>query len=176
MGTSVRDRKNRITKELGLALTPIAAAYLFILFYEAGFASYFGIPIDFIEIRITDIFLTNRLTLIAAVIAFLWIGLYYDMLPSASSPVFKGLITAILVLSLWLGFTFGKYDARTKENFLVTNERPEYVVLVIYGENIIMAPLDRAKNAFSKRFKVAKVGRDGDKVYKMERVGPLRAQ
>lgn len=175
MGSAERDKKNRVTKELALALTPVAAAYLFMIFYEAGFSSYFGIPIELIEINITDVFLTNRLTLIAAVIAFLWIGLYYNVLPSTNSPVFKGLITAILILSLWLGFKFGKTDASTREEFLVTTDQPEYVVLTIYGDNFIMAPIDRQTHTFKRQFKIMKVGKDKGLVYKVEKVGPLLA-
>lgn len=172
MAIEEKEKKNRVTKEIALAITPIAAAYLFIAFYEAGFCSFYGIPHDLININITDVFLTNRYTLIVAVIAFLWIGLYYNLLPSASSPIFRLIITFILIGALSLGFMFGTSDARNKKEYLVVGNNPEMVVVKIYGNNIIMAQLNRDANSFEKKFTINKVGMTSNQ-YRLERVGPL---
>jgi len=166
-------KRDRVTKELALAITPIAAAYLFIAFYEAGTSSFYGIPYSLIDINMTDVFVSNRLTLIVATLAFLWIALYYNVLPSANSPIFKGLITLILILSLWLGFTFGKQDARKRIQYLVTNTEPEYVALKFYGDHIILAPLIRNTKHFQKHFRFLNIGQNEDIIYKLENVGPL---
>lgn len=156
-----------------MGLTPIAAAYLFITFYEAGFTSYYGLPINLIDINATDVFLTNRLTLMVAVLAFLWIGLYYEVLPSANSPVFKGLITFILILALWLGFSFGKSDAKNKREYLVTNNSADRVVIRIYRNNVIMAPFNREQKTIEKNFYIHNLGTDPQMQYKLQNVGPL---
>ncbi len=172
MANEDKEKKNRVTKEMALAITPIAAAYLFIAFYEAGFCGFYGIPHDLIDINITDVFLTNRATLIVAVIAFLWIGLYYNLLPSASSALFKGFITLILIASLWLGFMFGNNDAKNKLEYLVVKGPLETAVLKIYGDNIVMAPFDRVSKTFDRNFSIHKVG-SKDFQYRSENVGPL---
>lgn len=172
---SEKDKKERLTKEIALLLTPVITAYLFIAFYEAGFSGYFSIPIELININFTDVILTNRLTLMVAVIAFLWIGLYYNLLPSASSPIFKGMITFILLLSLWLGFAFGNSDAKSKEFYLVTRTQPSKAVLKIYGDLMILAPINRVQKTFEKNFTILRVGQDPALFLQLEHVGPLTA-
>lgn len=170
---SEKDKRERLTKEVALLVTPIITAYLFIAFYEAGFSGYFSIPVELIDINITDVILTNRLTLMVAVIAFLWIGLYYNLLPSASSPIFKGMVTFILLLSLWLGFAFGNSDAKSKEFYLVTPSQPPKAVLKIYGDLIILAPINRVQKTFDKNFTILRAGEDTTSSFRLERIGPL---
>lgn len=172
--SSDRDKRNHMTKELALALTPIAAAYLFIAFYEAGYSGYYGIPIDLIKISFNDVLLTNRLTLMVAVLAFLWIGLYYNVLPSANSPVFKGVITVILILCLWMGFNFGYYDAQKKTEYLLTNtDMGEFVVLKIYGDTIVTAQFNRNSKKFKRNFRIHLAGQNPELTYHLEQVGPI---
>lgn len=173
MSSISKESKDRITKELALAITPIFAAYLFITFYEAGFVSVYSIPYDLISINITDIVLTNRITLMVAVLAFLWIGLYYNILPSANSPVFKGMITFMVILGISLGFTFGKFDALRKTDYLVMNTEPEQVVLKIYRNKVISAAFDRKHKTVKKQFSFTRVGDNADRVYRLEKLGPL---
>ncbi|MBF0106742.1 MAG: hypothetical protein HQM16_15625 [Deltaproteobacteria bacterium] len=170
------DKKNRVTKEIALATIPLAIAYLFIAFYEAGFCEFYGIPTDLISINITDVILTNRLTLMVAVLAFLWIALYYNVLPSASSPLFRGVVTLILILSLWLGFTFGRYDAKNKKQYLVTKTTPEQVVLKFYDDNVICAPFDRYSKIIQRQFTIHKTGENASLTYHLENTGPLTPQ
>lgn len=169
--------RNRVTKELAMAITPVVAAFLFIAFYEAGAADYYSIPTDLITVNFTDVLLTNRLTLMVAVIAFLWIGLYYDMLPSAGSPVFKGMITLILILALWLGFLFGRNDAKTKQDYMVYQDpHKEMVVLKIYADKMIMAPLLRHTQGFRRSFKIIPLTQSSEILLHLEDVGPLTPQ
>lgn len=172
--SAAKEKRNRVTKELALAITPLAAAYLFISFYEAGFCSHFGIPIELIKISFNDVLLTNRLTLMVAVLAFLWIGLYYNVLPSANSPVFKGMITMILILCFWLGFTFGEYDANNKKDYLVLQGPQEQVVIKIYGDKIITAHFDRQSKTIEKNFQVHLAGENPNLIYRLQAVGPLK--
>lgn len=168
-----KDKKNRVTKEASLLITPIIAAYLFIVFYEAGFSSFYGVPHDLIVVNITDVILTNRFTLIVAVLAFFWIGLYYNLLPSANSPIFRGMITFILIFAIWLGFTLGRTDAIKKEDYLTISGNPQQIVVKIYGKNVITVPFDPVTRTFQKKFSAHKIGTDESIVYKQERVGPL---
>lgn len=168
-----KEKRDKVTKEFALFLTPLVAAYLFITFYESGYTSFYGIPHYLISINITDIVLTNRMTLMAAVLAFLWIALYYNVLPSANSPLFKGMITFIVLLALALGFFFGKNDAQKKVEFLVINSTPEQVVLKIYDDKLITAPFDRKTKTIERIFLIGKVGSDSHLMYSLENVGPL---
>lgn len=165
-------KRDFITKEIFILVTPFLASYLWTIFYEAGFAMVYGIPFDFINLNVIDILLTNRLTLLAATIAFLWIGLYYNLLPSATSAVFKGLITLLLIVSISLGFVFGQNDAKTRVDYLVANTRPESVVLKIYDDTIILAPFDRVSKAVFKSFTIHKVGASPLQ-FTTQAVGPL---
>lgn len=174
--SSSKEKRNRVTKEIAMAITPIIMAFLFVAFYEAGSSAFYGIPTDLIVINFTDVFLTNRLTLMVAVIAFLWIGLYYDVLPSANSPIFKGMITVILIASLWLGFKFGWADSQQQTEYLVAKEHQEYVVLKIYGDNMILAPLLRQTKGFRKQYIIRKVNDTSINMLHLEDVGTLQPQ
>ncbi|MBU0506955.1 hypothetical protein KJ708_13280, partial [bacterium] len=164
---------DKITKELALFGVPLLAAYLFIMFYEAGFAAFFGIPVDMISIDITHVVLTNRTTLVVAVIAFLWIGLYYNILPSTNSPFFKLMITITLVVSLALGVTFGRSDAKNQSTFLVIKTQQEQVVLRIYKDKIITAPFSRADKQVYQSFYIHNIGDHPDWLYHLEKIGPF---
>lgn len=168
-------RRDFITKEIFILITPFLASYLWTIFYEAGFAMVHGIPFDFIDLNIADILLTNRLTLLAATIAFIWIGLYYNLLPSATSPIFKGLITLLLIVSISLGFVFGREDAKNKIDYLVANTHPESVVLKIYQDTFVLAPFDRANKVVYKNFTIRKVG-EGNLQLSTQAVGPLTSK
>jgi hypothetical protein len=170
---SAKKPADKITKELALFGVPLCAAYLFVMFYEAGFAAYFGIPQDMISINITHVILTNRATLIVAVIAFLWIGLYYNILPSTSSPFFKGMISIILVVSLALGVAFGRSDAKNQKSFLVIKTDQEQVVLRIYKDKIITAPFSRVDKQVFQSFYIHNIGEHPGWLYHLEDVGPF---
>lgn len=167
------EKKNRITKELALAITPIAAAFLFVIFYEAGFSYFFGIPSSLIKVHLSDVVLTNRMTLIIVAVAFLWIGLYYNVLPSANSALFKGIITFILLLIFFLGYQSGNWEAKNRQDYLVLSTNPELVVLRIYGDNAVAAPFNRQAKTIEKEFTVHKVGDDPKLEYRWETIGPL---
>lgn len=147
-----------VTKEIFIALTPILASYVWTIFYEAGFSRYYGIPYELISLDMTDVFLTNRLSLMAAVIGFLWIGLYYNLMPSFRSMTFKAIITLFLGLAISVGAYFGNYSARTMTEFYTLNSNPEQVVLRIYGDNIISAPFDLTSHTIKREFYIHKVG------------------
>ncbi len=178
-----KDKKNRVTKEMALALTPLAAAYFFITFFNAGRADYFGIPYSLINISFIDIILSNRLALIAAVIAFLWTGLYYNLLPNVNSPIFRGIITAILIFSLWIGFNAGRFDAKSQINYLVVHNQqnlslPDENLAVVRLDNksIIAVPFNKVTRQFSPSFVMLE--RDSAMTLKLthENIGPLSPQ
>lgn len=163
-----------ITKEFFILFSPFLAAYLWNIFYEAGYAKVFGIPMALIQLDAIDVLLTNRLTLIAATLAFLWIGLYYNLLPSMTSPLFKGLITLLLILAISLGFFFGRSSAYNKSEYLTAVYRGKnLIVLRVYRDNIITSPFDRDKKTLSQAFHVFKVGAKPNLLLTLEKTGPL---
>jgi hypothetical protein len=106
----------------------------------------------------------------------LWIGLYYKILPSASSPIFQGIITFILILALALAFQFGAADARRKVHFYVVDGPEESVVLRVYGDTMIYAPFDRVKREVQKSFTLHPLSQPLPARLKLEKVGPLISQ
>lgn len=168
-----KGKRNWVTKEIVVGVAPVIAAYFFMAFYQAGYCSVFGIPFEFITLNFIDIILTNRLTLMVAVIAFLWIGLYYNFLPSVSSPIFRGFITLVLILSISLGVIFGRSDALNREEFLIANTNPERIVLKIYGNHVILADFNRAAREVHRTFFIQDLTSQPGLTYKLERVGPV---
>lgn len=163
-----------VTKELFILFTPFFAAYLWNIFFEAGYTDVFNIPYALIQLDAADVLLSNRLTLIAASVAFLWIGLYYNLLPSLQSPLFRGLVTILLILAIGLGFFFGRSSATNSTEFLTSRyENQEILVLRIYKENIITAPLNRDKNTIDPSFHLFKVGKPPHLKLTLEQLGPL---
>lgn len=173
MSSQEKERKNWVTKEIFIVLVPLVAAYLCAVIYEAGFASAFGIPEDIITISVTSIFLTTSLSLMVATIAFLWIGLYYKILPSAGSPIFQGLVTFILILALALAYQFGAADARRKTDFYVMVQPEECVVLKVYGSTLVCAPFNRVTREVAKVFLLYPLSQPLPGKLKLEKVGPL---
>lgn len=167
--------RSKVTKELALVITPFLAAYLFIVFYEAGFSNFFGFPYSLIEINVVDVILTNRFALIVATLAFLWTGLYYNFLPSANSPIFKGFITAVLILSLWAGYAVGYSDAKTKEEFLTTQiNNQKFIVVRIYEDTSIMMPLKSGTRTLLPEYHFEEISAsENTSIYKLEKIGPL---
>jgi hypothetical protein len=170
------DKKNRVTKELALLVIPLLAAYIFVVFFEAGYASFFGIPFELLSVKWIDIFLANRFTLIVAVVAFLWIGLYYNFLPSASSPVFKGMVTLIFFLCLSFGFMFGQNKAKNQSEYLTLETTPKQVVLKMSRKYSITAQLDTLNNVILRKYQIHELGKDSSLVFKLENIGPLKME
>lgn len=168
-----KGKRNWVTKEIVVGVAPVMAAYFFMAFYQAGYCSVFGIPFEFITLNFIDVILTNRLTLMVAVIAFLWIGLYYNFLPSVSSPIFRGFITLILILAISLGVIFGRSDAQNREEFLIANSEPERIVLKIYGNHIILADFNRATREVHRSFSIQDLSTQPSLTYKLELIGPV---
>lgn len=168
----------KVTKEFALILTPFMAAYLFIVFYEAGYSNYFGIPYSLISVNVVDVILTNRFALFVAALAFLWTGLYYNFLPSIKSPIFKGIVSGILFFTLWAGYTLGTNDAKHKEYFLTSSmANTKQVVIRIYNNNAIMMPAT-ANSKILKRiysFKNIANSKPSD-VFVLEKIGPLSVE
>lgn len=171
--TQDKERKNWVTKEIFIFIVPFIAAYMCAVIYEAGYADYFHIPFGLISVSVNNIFLTTRLVLMVATIAFLWIGLYYKILPSAASPVFQGIITFILILALALAFQFGKSEAQKNTEFLVMQSEPEIVVLRVYGDTLVAATFNRNTHELGTGIKILDIHELGDKMFKNETIGPL---
>lgn len=174
----IKKKREFVTKEIFIAVTPLLASYLWIIFYEAGYANYFGIPYDLIDLDITDIFLTNHLSLLAASIGFLWIGLYYNLIPSFQSALFKAIITLFLVLSIAAGALYGHFQAKTSKYYYYLSENPSstpQVVLRFYGDKMISAPLDLRTKAVQKSFYIHTVGQNPQLKIVWRKVGPLKS-
>lgn len=79
------------------------------------------------------------------------------------------LITVFIIISAYL---VGNNKARNETEFLILNTTPEYVVLAIYDDNIIVAPINRNTNTVYMQYKIYNI-RDSSLIMKMEEVGPL---
>ena len=65
-------------------------------------------------------------------------------------------------------------QARTKERFFVPSTAPDTVVLRIYGNRLICAPVDRTTKQIARAIQVLRLGDDPKMVLRSERIGPLR--
>jgi hypothetical protein len=77
----------------------------------------------------------------------------------------------IIGTGLAQGASYGQ--ALNQSEYLVTNTSPELVVVRIYGDNIICAPLDRATNEVQSTFTIRKVADDPKLTLTVETLGPL---
>lgn len=175
MSQTISKAREFVTKEIFIGLIPFLASYMWTIFFEAGFSSYYGIPHELISLNLTGVFLTNRLSLLAAVVGFLWIGLYYNLMPSFKSLSFKAIITLFLALSIAVGALFGRYSASVNEYYYRLNTTPEQIVLRIYDDNIITAPFDSATKTFERSFFIHRLGDEPALRMSYEKLGPLHS-
>ncbi len=66
--------------------------------------------------------------------------------------------------------------ANNQREFLLVDLQPECVVLRVYGDKLICAPLLRDKKVVEKRFFVLKLGGEPRQQLRIENVGPLKPQ
>jgi len=91
------------------------------------------------------------------------------------SPFFTVLLILIaLYYLLSTAYLSGEHTARSKEEFLVTSTNSEMVVLRIYGDNIVCAPLDRGNSTITKPLIILRADSHPELILKLEDVGPLK--
>jgi hypothetical protein len=82
-------------------------------------------------------------------------------------------IITVFLLGLYIALSAGKAEATKQEEFLVTNTKPELVVLRIYGDNLICAPFDRKTGEVEESFSVLKNTGDPNLSLRFEKLGNL---
>jgi hypothetical protein len=95
------------------------------------------------------------------------------LFPNAGGTPFKALITVFLVIAISMGYVLGRTDATNKVEYLITNTQPESVVLQIFGNTLITAPIDRAAKTVQKSFSIHKIGEEPHLRLTIDNVGPL---
>lgn len=85
-----------------------------------------------------------------------------------------GLLIFLLIQSTILSGAAGNFKAEKQEDFLITNTTPTMVVLRVYGDNMICAPLDRNAKEVKKSFVILKIAEDKKLMLNLEKVGPLK--
>lgn len=78
----------------------------------------------------------------------------------------------VWVLALALSFTAGHSQASRSRHFFVIAQRPEWVVLRIYGARAVTAELLRKEKGFRPNYRVFNIDAS-DAVFRMEDLGPL---
>jgi len=93
-----------------------------------------------------------------------------------NSPLGRRLGTVLL----WTWFSLvaasdtGRFSAMWKREFLVPASSPDSVVLISFGENMIVAPFDRKTKVVERGFSIIKKGEDPKLLLRWEVVGPLQ--
>ena len=87
---------------------------------------------------------------------------------------------SLLIILLFLGgmttaLSAGTAEAIRQEEFLVTNTKPELVVLRIYGDNLICVPFNRATGEIEQSFSVMKNTGETGLVLHLEKLGQLHS-
>ncbi len=86
----------------------------------------------------------------------------------------------IAMVWLWTWFSLtvssnaGRWAAMWKQEFLVPASSPNCVVLISFGENMIVAPFDRQTKMVERSFSIVKKGEDPKLLLRWEVVGPLQ--
>ncbi len=97
--------------------------------------------------------------------------------PDSSGGISVGRIIFYIALAImmivWISDTAGQASAMRKDEFLVLSGPRESVVLRIYEDKMICAPLNREKREIETDFFVLKPGDDPTITLKLEEVGPL---
>lgn len=86
-----------------------------------------------------------------------------------------GSLTVVLVLSgvfVLLGLTGGYAQSKRQDVFFITNQKPETVVLKIYGDRVITAEFRRQEKKIGRLYQVLKIDAAG-LTLRQERIGPL---
>lgn len=82
---------------------------------------------------------------------------------------------AIIIL-LFLAGLAGESKAVKQDKFFVPSTYPDSVVLRIYGENIICAPLDAKEKEIQKNFFVIRMTDEPRPMLQLQKIGPLRVK
>jgi len=86
-----------------------------------------------------------------------------------------GLTIVFFILLLFsLSYLDGRDSAMRQEEFLVPSTYQESVVLRIYGDKLICAPIDRERHQIVKGFFLIRLGDDSNLVLIPQKVGPLK--
>jgi hypothetical protein len=93
------------------------------------------------------------------------------VMEKGGTTVVAGFLYAWIILSL--SHAAGRSSALWQREFLVTSTSPEMVVLRVYGDNLIAAPLDRERKKVQRSFVILKMAADPKLQLRLERVGPL---
>lgn len=83
------------------------------------------------------------------------------------------LIILLFLVGLSTALSAGTAEAIRQEEFLVTNTKPELVVLRIYGDNLICVPFNRATGEIEQSFSVIKNTGETGLVLRLEKLGQL---
>jgi hypothetical protein len=89
--------------------------------------------------------------------------------------VFWVLVAGLALVSIQASYDLGIYQAKTQADFFLTDSNPPEVVLGIYGDTVILAPLDRVRHAAKHQIDVVKLGNQPLHL-NLETVGPLTAE
>ena len=101
---------------------------------------------------------------------------------AADSPMMRAVqrlgphTTTAIILFLYgalISFGAGYSDASKQKEFLMLRVEPELVVLRIYGDNLICAPLDRQTGRLERSLVIQKLGENSRIHMRWEKVGPL---
>jgi hypothetical protein len=88
-----------------------------------------------------------------------------------------GVTTLLIIMyGLSLAYAAGRAHGEQQEEFLVIDQSPEVVVLRIYGEYLITAPVDRSTKEVEKKFVILKLSDNSPTSLTLEKVGPLKVK
>ena len=181
------ERRSLITESAIISLITVTA-YLWALSYEDGFCDYFCIPYDLISLSQITLVTNSAGILLILVFLYLIIAIAY----SGSTPtgrltqhpkrrlVLILVLLAIVILGLFSSYRAGRRHEERIQEFSVIVQSPdvigELVVLPIYGEYLITAPLDRSTKTIERKLYILKLSEISEKPLVFDNIGPLKAK
>src|SRR5260370_23415953 len=82
------------TEGLLIAAAPVAA-YLLALTYISGYASYFSIPMEFLSLNVTTMFVVGGKILSLALLVWLFVLLVFQFLPAGDNPLLRRILAIL---------------------------------------------------------------------------------
>lgn len=140
-------------------LTGVAygTAYLF----EFNYQAYYKLPIMFIDLNITTLTRSLLFTLLLAGFALILSNFITSLIIKAESPNKDIPVIVFMFFIIFLlgsAFFLGDILASTKEEYMVLKQNEElFVVVTLYNDNLIIAPLDIKTETMSPEFQAIEI-------------------
>lgn len=158
-------------------------AYLWALFYEVGFFSYFSLPYYLISLNLSTVVVTtaNPVVVFGLLLAVVYILMHRWL--EKYNWIVAGALSIMALLFCYVCRNEGEKEAKGQEIFFIVTQKlgvpevdTEVAVLRGYGEYLLAVPINRADKKFERKLVILKMSDMSKTPLKSERIGPLEGK